>query len=859
MEVTGFNDTKLNGNVTITIDDTISFNVNVTNGVGTFDKEITLGAGAHTVTAQYLGESNHSPSATEVTFSIEKAESNIEAEINPITYGENIKGNVTLTGVNSAPLNGNVNITVGGKNYSVEVVDGEATFDLPNELEAGENTIVFTFDGSNDYNASTDIKTVTVEKSDDAVVSVDFDDIVYGKNITGVVTLVGVNSTPLNGTVNISVNGKDYEINVVDGKASFELPNDLDAGDYSVNSTFVGDKNYKPSSETQEVSVEQSDDAVVSVDFDDVSYGKNITGVVTLVGVNSTPLNGTVNISVNGKDYEINVVDGKASFELPNDLDAGDYSVNSTFVGDKNYKPSSETQEVSVEQSDDAVVSVDFDDVSYGKNITGVVTLVGVNSTPLNGTVNISVNGKDYEINVVDGKASFELPNDLDAGDYSVNSTFVGDKNYKPSSETQSVNVEKADSSIEVNVSDVTYGESVEVNVTVTGVGSAPLNGTVSIAINGKTYEIEVTDGKGSLSISDLLGAGDYTITSTFAGDKNYNPAVAESQFKVLPVEVELNLDSIDIVYGDNEVVTITTNLDIPINVTLSLNKVNSGLLSAGLNPGEKITVEINGSYDLNLGVLDAGNYRVIASYAGDSHGDYNKTVNSTVFTVIKANTTNELTVKNVTFGDTISGEISVTGAHDEGVNGNAILTINDREFPVSIVNGEGKFNIDYKLSAGNHTMGVAFEGNKNYNPSSNETNFTIEKAELKPVITATQDGKSVVVEVRLPNDADETIMINVNGVEYSVDVVDGYGKLIISNIPIGNNEFIISLPGNENYTDEIIKMNFTMEETKNNGAVENGTVMAETQSNNELKTGNPIALLLLVLMALPIRRIFKR
>ncbi|MDO5849089.1 MAG: Ig-like domain-containing protein, partial [Methanobrevibacter sp.] len=509
-------------------------------------------------------------------------------------------------------------------------------------------------------------------------------------------------------------------------------------------------------------------------------------------------------------------------------------------------------------------ISIACDNVTYGNNVSVDVSAVG-NGKGLNGTATVTIGGEDYDVEVVNGSGSLEVPEVLPAGTYDISVSFTEKTgNYNGSENTSSVTVNRASSQMTVTMDNITAKDNISGEVSLIGNGVG-LNGTVTVTIDNKEYQVEVVDGKGTIDLPNDLTPGEYTAKVEFEGNENYTGSEIESSFDVVK-NIELSVDSINITYGDNEVVTIKTNVEVPINVTLTLTKIGDSRFlssSAALKPGESTRVELEGSVDLGLGMLDAGQYRLTVSHENDD----DSIVNSTVFTVSKANTTDELNIDNVVFGDDITGDVLITGAHGEGINGTATLTVAGKDYDVPLTNGKGSFSIPNDLPAGDHALAVAFNGNKNYNPSINQTSFSIDKAEPEMNVSTKVNGDSIEIDIKMPETVNKNVIVNVDGVNHTVVVENGIGKLTIPNVSSGKHDTTISFPGNENYTDKQISLNFTVpkNETDDGG---NGAQMGDNagKTANKIernsvveKTGNPILALLLVLMALPIRRIFKK
>ncbi|MBT9658939.1 Ig-like domain-containing protein, partial [Methanobrevibacter smithii] len=150
-----------------------------------------------------------------------------------VDYGNGFVIEATLTGVNSAPLNGNVIVTVNGKEYTVKVTDGKgiATGD---KLAAGTYAFAAAWAGNDNYNIVTENGDFKVNKID-STVAVNVNNIKVGEELTITVNV----PSDATGDVTVSVDGKEYNVAIENGKAVKTIA-DLKANDYTVTVKYSG-------------------------------------------------------------------------------------------------------------------------------------------------------------------------------------------------------------------------------------------------------------------------------------------------------------------------------------------------------------------------------------------------------------------------------------------------------------------------------------------------------------------------------------------------------------------------------------------------------------------------------------------
>jgi len=129
------------------------------------------------------------------------------------------------------------------------------------------------------------------------------------------------------------------------------------------------------------------------------------------------------------------------------------------------------------------------------------------------------------------GAYTFTVPSDsLSAGNDSLTISYSGDPTYAPASTSASLTVTKLTPTVTVAPTSTTLNSNQQqtVLVTVTGTGGA-VTGNVTISVNGYTSATEpLTSGAYSFTIpyNVLAGpSGNYTLSATYSGDKNYTAA----------------------------------------------------------------------------------------------------------------------------------------------------------------------------------------------------------------------------------------------------------------------------------------------------------------------------------------------
>ena len=682
-------------------------------------------------------------------------------------YGNGFVIEATLTGVNGAPLSGNVIVTVAGKEYPVKVTDGKgiATGD---KLAAGTYGFAAVWAGDDNYNIVTENGDFKVNKVDSAI-DVAVSDIKVGEDAVISVKL----ASDATGEVVITVNGEDYTAAIENGVASVTV-SDLKAGDYTVAVKYTGDNNYNGATGSAEFSVLKITPEM-DVTVEDIVFGEDLI-VNAVLPVDAT---GEVVITVNGVDYHVAIENGVASVTVSG-LEAGDYTVAVKYAGDDNYNAAEVTKGVNVAKANPAL-NVIIDSVDYGNVFTINAVLTGVNNAPLDTNIIVTVNGKNYIVAIVNGKGTFHADK-LAAGSYNFNARFAGSNNYNEVSDSGKFNVYKVDSAIGITVKDINVGEDAVITVKL----FSDATGELTVTVNGKDYTANVVNGRATVSVSDLK-AGNYDVVAKYSGDNNYNAAVATSSFTVSKVDSTMDVTVNDIVFGGDLIVDAVLPDDATGEVVITVNGVDY-----------HVSIE-NGKATGTISGLAAGDYTVTVKYVGDDK--YTGVEVAENVNVAKAQPVLGVVIADVDYGNGFVIEATLTGVNSAPLSGNVIVTVAGKEYTVKVTDGKGIFTGD-KLAAGTYGFAAAWAGNDNYNAVVENGDFKVNKIDSTVAVNADdiKVGENVTVTVNVPTDATGDVIIIVDGVDYTVAIENGKAVKTIADLKANVYTVTVKYSGDNNY-----------------------------------------------------------
>lgn len=333
--------------------------------------------------------------------------------VEDIVYGQDAIINVTLP----ADATGSVTLLINNSYITRTVKEGKVYFNIT-KLDAGSYDFSLNYGGNNVYaskivNGSFNVKKYSSE------VYVMVPDVPYLSDVNVTVILDALNPS---GNVTYYLNAKKYTVRDV-SDLDLIIKN-LYGGFYSLVVVYSGDLNNLNSSASCNFTVIRNDTYVMNISANNITVGEVVHVVVTL----PDDAFGYVDLYINEEYYrDTGVRSGISKFDIAG-LNPDEYIIKAVYSGDGKYSPSSVSVNVTVSGKNTPVGLTVADIIGVSESTVkvdvGVHDLLG---TPVNeGTIIISLDGKEYVSKVSDGVATFDivLPED---GVYSANVFFNGE------------------------------------------------------------------------------------------------------------------------------------------------------------------------------------------------------------------------------------------------------------------------------------------------------------------------------------------------------------------------------------------------------------------------------------------------
>ena len=491
---------------------------------------------------------------------------------------------------------GEVIFSINGTNYTAGVVDGVAKINVYFD-EVGDYVISANYKNNGLYNGSFVQKTVSVTKTD-VNLTADIGDIVYGENPIVNINLTSVAGVNVTGDVVLTISGKKYIVNVVNGLAVFEIPEMLDAGEYHIDVSYLGSEKYNAADGAADFTVAKKEitmNVTIDKDYRDITVNVNL----------SEKLDGNLTVLVNNTPYTLSYTNGTGSLIFKN-LTYGNYTINAVFTKD-NYQTVNVSENVEI-NSIKTVLEAENVVMYYRDGTRFAVVLRDIYGNPLaNMNVTISINGRNY-VKQSDENGTASLGLNLESKNYTVVTTFGGNSKYFGTRSNNTVSILSTLLSKDIVKY---YRNGTQFYATVLDFKGNPLaNTTVMFNINGVFYN-KTTDENGTAKLNIWLRPGKYIITifNLVTGEQ------AGNNVTVLSKIVE-NYDLVKYYKNASKFsVKILDSQGYPVEgtiVTFNINGVfyyketdSNGIASLAINlrPGKYVITTMYGQYDVGNNV----------------------------------------------------------------------------------------------------------------------------------------------------------------------------------------------------------------------------------------------------------------
>ena len=200
-----------------------------------------------------------------------------------------------------------------------------------------------------------------------------------------------------------------------------------------------------------------------------------------------------------------------------------------------------------------------------------------------------------------------------------------------------------------------------------------------------------------------------------------------------------------------------------------------------------------------NMTGLEAGIQYIKIGYRGNNKYEAVEVFHTV--NVIKANPNLNVFIKDVNYGENLTIYATLNGVNNTNLTGNVIVTINNKNYSVVVINGKGNVSAD-KLPAGLYNFSATWAGNDNYNGTNISGGFKINKIDSTIAINVEdiKVGENATIIVNLDSDATGNVIITLDNQNYTVAINEGQTIKVIGGLKAGTYDVFVKYIGDNNY-----------------------------------------------------------
>ena len=336
-------------------------------------------------------------------------------------------------------------------------------------------------------------------------------------------------------------------------------------------------------------------------------------------------------------------------------------------------------------------------------------------------------------------------------------------------------------------------------------VTSSMVNDTVNNefhVIDGKYLEYNNSEnGKNLNDTSNVLYDGK---NEEFLENKNSNDAIFKyggDNAGVSKEKPKMNVIAEDsIIFGEN----LTVKVELPKDANPSWVLMSVGEIYY------YVKIDDEGVSLWNMTGLEAGIQYIKIGYRGNNKYEAVEVFHTV--NVIKANPNLNVFIKDVNYGENLTIYASLNGVNNTNLTGNVIVTINNKNYSVVVINGKGNVSVD-KLPAGLYNFSATWAGNDNYNGTNISGGFKINKIDSTIAINVEdiKVGENATIIVNLDSDATGNVTIIVDNQNYTVAINEGMAIKVIGGLKAGTYDVFVKYIGDNNYNSAQNTTKFTV------------------------------------------------
>ena len=415
--------------------------------------------------------------------------------------------------------------------------------------------------------------------------------------------------------------------------------------------------------------------------------------------------------------------------------------------------------------------------------------------------------------------------NNLSEGAYTISANYNGDNVHLNAMGINSTEITLRDAWINIVIQNITYGQTAVAVVTTNS------NGTVRINIHGKDQIVTVAmhkdldgnyTGTVDIPVTDYLTTGRHDAGVVLEANEYYKSSTNITSFYVSKLNTTVVATPTNIYVGDKETIKVRVN-----------ETAAEGFVKITIN-GKNYYEELNGG-EATFEIYNIPAYMgwvANVEYLGNDYFNGNST--KTTFNVnLRGDYILYVRVANITYGENATLYASLPVDVDNDV----VFVVNGTPYPnVKVLNGVAELTIP-NLDVGEYQVIAIYPNDDKYQYKTNMTSFHVKPTDnwiLNITVEAHTYGQDTIFNVTLPQNVTKNINLTIEGVNYTVTLINGTGNLTLNNISGGLHTVVASYEGDGRYPAKTNSTLFYIERAQSTvDLTQNGRTITATVTAN--------------------------
>ena len=720
----------------------------------------TLTAGAHSITAQYAGNSNYASSTSPVlTQTVNQASTTttVFSLLNPSSFSQSVTFTAAINSTyNFSSNGGTVTLYDNGVSIGSGIVEGSGVNLTISTLATGSHSITASYGG--DSNLGPSSSTVFTQTVNQALVSptiaLSSYNTTYGQSITMTSTVRPTYGGTPTGTVTFWLSSTTSlgTGTVVNGTAQ-ATTTAVPVGSRSIYATYNGDSNFAAGSclPTQLTVAQATSATTSSVDVNPASYGQTVNLSASVQSAGGVPTGTATFLDGSTTLGTVTLSNGAAKLAVST-FAPGSHSITVQYSGDTNF--SSSTSSAFAETVNPAATSTtlssSLNPATAGQAVTLTATAQSGSGAAVSGTVTFLDGSTTLGMATLSSGSAQFTTSSLAPGMHSLTANYSGNADFAASTSSvlsETVNQIATTTSVASSANPASAGQSVTFTATIQAGTGNSTTGTVTFLDGSTTLGTAAVGSNSAQLTTSTLTAGSHSITAVYGGSTNF----AGSTSAVLTQTINLISTTTTVASSVNPALA---GQSVTFTATIQPGTGNSATGTVTFMDGSTLlgtTTVSSNSTQLAVSTLAVGTHSITAVYSGSS--TFATSTSSALTETVNQSSTTTSLVANLnpaTFGQVVQFVATVQPASGGLATGTVSFYDGSTLLTTAVVTNNGvQHNVATLIysgfQGGTHSITAAYSGDANNAASTSSTlTETVTTASSSVAVSASVNPSSL-------------------------------------------------------------------------------------------------------------------